>query len=79
MCILLSERIQSEKVAHCMHVHLFTVCVHLYDNLEKAKLYRKLKKKKKQWFLGIVVGRGINRQSKEDFFRTVKNILYDTT
>ena len=47
MCILLSERIQSEKVSHCMHVHLFTVCVHLYDNLEKAKLYRKLKKKKK--------------------------------
>ena len=50
MCILLSERIQSEKVSHCMHVHLFTVCVHLYDNLEKAKLYRKLKKKKNSGF-----------------------------
>ena len=31
--ILLSERSQFEKVAHCMHVHLFTVCVHLYDIL----------------------------------------------
>ena len=45
----------------------------------KGKSIQKVNKTNKQWFLGIMVGRGINKQSKEDFFRTVKNILYDTT
>ena len=68
-CTLLSERSQYEK----------TVWVQLYDTLEKAKLYRRYQKKKKnQWLPGVRSEGRMNRQSTEDF-KGSENIRHDTT